>query len=452
MRSLLSIVFVGVGGLAIVACSGSGSDGPRGGGGTGGVMLDCSTLTNRPDDCDKACASDSECVASYCENNTKCVAHCTAEEGCGEDASCNVSGRCVPNMGTGGTGNTGGGNGCQSVQITPTRSIPNVMFLVDRSGSMLAAFGGGTRWGVAHDAIEAVMTGTQSETSMTETQSIVRFGLATYHWNDDEYILNNSPPDPECPIVGPAGSSVQTLVPVGFALDNADTILASYPATFPNDPTGDKNDTPTGESINKLVAWIENNPPPAGGPTIIVLATDGEPDSCMYPDSNQTLARQLSVQAAMDAYYDDPTDPDDLEIQTFVLSVGSQVGQDHLQDMANVGVGLEEDGSEGNAQFWVGTNPAALESAFREIISDSISCEVLMDRRFDDVDKACAEGDVQLDGTPLSCPSEWRVKPGFDNVIELVNNELVDDDACDTFKSGDARFTAVFPCGAIVVE
>ena len=52
-------------------------------------------------------------------------------------------GRCVPDVATGGTGGTGntGGNACQSVTITPTRSIPNVMFLVDQSGSMDASFG-----------------------------------------------------------------------------------------------------------------------------------------------------------------------------------------------------------------------------------------------------------------------------------------------------------------------
>jgi hypothetical protein len=52
----------------------------------------------------------------------------------------------------------------------------------------------------------------------------------------------------------------------------------------------------------------------------------------------------------------------------------------------------------------------------------------------------------------LSCPSEWRVKPGTDDVIELVDDPMVDDDACDILKSGDVTFTASFPCGAILVE
>jgi len=73
---------------------------------------------------------------------------------------------------------------------------------------------------------------------------------------------------------------------------------------------------------------------------------------------------------------------------------------------------------------------------------------VQMDKQFDDKDKACNDpaSDVRLNGTPLSCPDEWRVKPGADDVIELLGS------ACDTFKSGSSTFSAVFPCGAIVVE
>jgi hypothetical protein len=346
-----------------------------------------------------------------------------------------VRGRCVPDIGTGGNGGTGNTSGCQSVMVTPTRSIPNVMFLVDRSGSMVSELDGSspepgepTRWRVAHDAIEAVMG---------ETESIVRFGLSTYHWNDDEYSLNNSPPDPECPIVGPAGASVQNFVPVGFALDNASAILGLYPQEFPNDPSGTRNDTPTGESIDKLAAWIDDNPPPPGGPTIIVLATDGEPDSCMYPDSNRDIARQLSVDAAEAAYL--------AGIQTYVLSVGSDVGAGHLQDMANAGAGDPPQ----DAQFWVGTDPASLEIAFRDIIKDSISCEIVISKPFNEetLDQACEEGDVALNGVPLDCPSDWQVKDEAPyNVIELLGS------ACQTLKSGEVTFTAEFPCGTIIVE
>jgi hypothetical protein len=69
-----------------------------------------------------------------------------------------------------------------------------------------------------------------------------------------------------------------------------------------------------------------------------------------------------------------------------------------------------------------------------------------MDKRFDDQAKACDQGDVRLNGIPLSCPSEWQVKPGADDVIELVGA------ACTTFKTEVSTFSATFPCGAIIVE
>jgi hypothetical protein len=422
MRSWLSIVLIALGGLVIYACSGAGSDGPPfGGGGTGGVILDCATLTNPPSDCDKSCTSDSECTASFCENNTKCVAQCTATEGCGGGSTCNLRGRCIPDIGTGGMGGTGGGNACQSVTITPSRSIPNVMFLVDQSGSMIQPFGGGDRWEAAHTAITSIIS---------QLDSIVRFGLTTY-----QSANGGSTPD-ECPIFD---------TQVDFAMDNFGPINMSFPASFPGG-----EDTPTGDSIDVLVDIIQADPPPTEGPTIIVLATDGEPDTCEIPDNNEAEGRRealLAAEAAHSAGFD-----------LFMLSVGTAVGQEHLKAMANLGIGLDQnlglplpggedpDNPSEGAPFWVGDNPQSLEDAFNAIISASISCDIQMDRRFDDVDKACAEGDVRLNGSPLDCPTEWRVKPEVDDVIELVGS------ACDTLKSGDVTFSAVFPCGAIVVE
>ena len=114
----------------------------------------------------------------------------------------------------------------------------------------------------------------------------------------------------------------------------------------------------------------------------------------------------------------------------------------HMQAVANAGVG----GTGGIV--WVGNDPASLSAAFQSIVSDSISCDIQMDERFVDKDKACAEGVVRLDGgAPLACSDTngWRVKPGADDVIELVGS------ACDTFKSGDVTLSALFPCGTVIV-
>ncbi len=431
MRSWVSMMVVAFGGLMFWACSGDGSGGgPYGGGGSGGVALDCSSLTAPPPGCDEPCpsGSDSECEdGTFCDDGA-CTAQCTAQEGCGPGATCNVRGRCVPDVSTGGTGGTGntGGNGCQSIQVTPTRSIPNVMFLVDQSGSMTSGFGGGeNRWEAAHSAINSIVS---------DLDSIVRFALTTYTSRNG---FQNGRDCPRLP------------TKVDFDLNNASTFGTDsiYPYSY---PSADGEDTPTGDSIDALVSLIQANPPPPQGPTIMVLATDGEPDSCECADNwpNPTDTSQN--------YCEGPPTPTDPRIEAvdaaaaahaagidvFVLWVG-QLSNDstrnHLQDVANAGVN-------GTGTVWVGDNPANLSNAFRSIIADSISCEVQIDKPFGDVDKACNEGDVRLNGTPLTCPDDWQVKPGVSNVIELVGS------ACDEFKSGESTFTAEFPCGAIVVE
>ena len=426
MRNWLSIALVAGAGLIVFACSGGSSDGSGGGGTGGGRTLTCDELTNPPPGCDDICpnGSDSECqLGTFCLNGT-CSAQCTADEGCDSNSTCNTRGRCVPNMGTGGTGGTGntGGGSCQSVTITPTRSIPNVMFLVDQSGSMDANFGGGeNRWEAANTVINGIVD---------SLDSIVRFGLTTYTSDDGD--LN--PPCPRLP------------TQIDFAMDNSGNIGNDtlYPYTY---PTNAGADTPTGDSIDSLVSIIQSDPPPAEGPTIIVLATDGLPDSCEFPDpSNATQRAQAqgeAVTAAGAAH--------DAGIDLFFLWVGpltDDAVRDHVQEVANEGVGLPADGSGGDAPFWVGTDPQSLVDEFSEIIAASISCDIQMDERFDDKEKACNDpaSDVRLNGVPLSCPDEWRVKPGVDDVIELVGS------ACDTFKSGDVTFSATFPCGAIVVE
>ena len=377
MRSALSIVFVGLSSLVLVACGDSGAGDSRGTGGSGGVTLDCTTLTNPPPDCQKSCTSDTQCEASFCSNGV-CLAQCTADEGCATGSSCNISGRCVPDMGTGGTGGTGNTNGCQSVVITPTRSIPNVMFLVDQSGSMTENFSGKERWTAAHDAIVSVTT---------QLDSIVRFGLTTYTSDDGDF-------NPTCPRLPVAGDPLAGAPRVNFGLNNGGLIAdtAVYPSSYPNDAG---NDTPTGDSIDALVTIIENDPPPMDGPTIIVLATDGLPDSCECPDSGNCFPgtpgshdpEVEAVDAAENAFSSG--------IQTFILSVGPDVALSHLQQVANTGAGLNRNGSEGNAPFYTANNSEELDAAFQEIIGDSISCDIQMDKQFDDKVKACSEGDVR---------------------------------------------------------
>jgi hypothetical protein len=351
----------------------------------------------------------------------------------------------VPDVGTGGTGGSGnvGGGTCNPPPVTASRVIPNIMFLVDRSGSMNADFGGDKRWDVAHDAIMSVIN---------QTQSVVRYGLATYHWNDGVYSLNE-PTDPMCPILGPVGSDPVDFEPVGFGLNNFSTIDDYYTANWDDltDPNKKFNDTPTGDSIDKLISWIATNSPPAEGPNIIVLATDGEPDTCEIPDGNQAEGRRealLAAEAAHDAGFD-----------LLMLSVGNAVGEVHLKEMANIGIGVEppdlglplpngeprDDPAEG-APFWVGTDTASLTQAFVDIVGANISCDVKFDKAIANRQLACDEGTITLDGAVLDCPTQWDLKDGSNDTIVLLGT------ACDDWKTGGATLTAEFACGTIVVE
>lgn len=432
----LSILVVALGAFGLTACSESGN--PLGAGGAGG---NGGGVGGTPRSCDEAplpscgdsCSSTTDCGAgTYCGGTGTCTFQCTQGLECGddnpdcnidcnEDFECTSTGRCRQIFtGSGGTGNQGGENECQSVEVTPTRSIPNVMFLVDQSGSMTSGFSmGQDRWQAARNAITTVVG---------EKESIVRFGLTTYTSDD-----GNDP----CPLLPVAGNPQAASPRVDFALNASAAIsdTTTYPTNYPSD-AGDE--TPTGDSLDLLVSIIEGSPPPAEGPTIVVLATDGEPDSCEQPNPNPTdQAREEAVDAAAAAHA--------AGIDVFVLWVGdlddnpSDPTRSHMQDVADAGV-------EGTGTVYVGDDPVSLSNAFETIISDSISCDIEIDKPFADVDEACEEGDVQLNGVSLACPSEWRVKPGEANVIELVGS------ACDTFKAEASTFTAVFTCGAIVVE
>jgi hypothetical protein len=284
---------------------------------------------------------------------------------------------------------------------------------------------------------------------INQSQSIVAYGLATYHWNDDEYSLTE-PTDPECPILGPLGSDPVNFEPIDFALDNASTIASNYTAQWDDltDPQKVWNDTPTGQSLDKLVSWIGMNPPPAEGPNIIVLATDGEPDTCEIPDGNQSEGRRVALLAAKAAHK--------AGFDLFMLSVGTQVGEEHLKAMANVGIGLDQnlglplpdgeprDNPAEGAPFWVGKDADSLTDAFEAIIGATISCEVKFDKAIANRRRACDEGTITLGGTVLDCPTEWDLQDGSNDTIVLLG------DACDTWKAGGVTLTAEFPCGVVV--
>ncbi len=416
-RSLLASVF------AFVAALGCDSTGP----GESQVRLgDLPSICGEagaPEGCGEACLSDSACGAgTFCDDGI-CIAVCTPEGGqCGTAGECIANGRCVPVLGDGGV--TSDGSVCGELEVNTDRVIPNIMIIVDRSGSMLRDFEGdcpftgdgcpssGTpnpdydqgRW----DAVQDALVGTNG--LVRRLDAVARFGLTLY-WKPGE-----DPPEMS------DGEMCASTDGVGFgpSLDNADAIELRFTV---NDPGGY---TPTAEAISSVTQSLTVRPPPEG-PTAYLLATDGLPNGC--DQSGGSGDRNNSVTAVREAFI--------RGIETYVLGVNFD--DDHLQDLANAGRGVAS-----GATLWTADSVAELQSALEQIVSQNIPCTVSLTDGTIDTAQAC-EGEVRLNGELLTCNDAergWRAIDG--NTVELTGS------ACTDWRRGDADLEAVFPCYVLV--
>jgi hypothetical protein len=300
-----------------------------------------------------------------------------------------------------GDGGGGGEHECPSVQVELSDVTPTVMFLVDRSGSMTASFGGTSRWNAVYATLMHETYGV-----ISRLQHEVRIGLTAYTGKADI---------PVCPII-------EQVPP---AMGNRESIRQMYSQLQPI------KDTPTAPSIMAVKSLLETVQ--ETGPKIIVLATDGLPDTCEVPDPDGLPpALAESVAAAQAAHA--------AGIDLYIISVGSQVSQAHLQDMANAGVGLPIGGAE-NAPYYQALNPDSLVAAFDEIITGVRTCSFAIDGRVDL--SWAAQGTVTLDGVVLEHGTQWQLSD--ESTLELMGT------ACDELMAGgDHLVEASFTCGVVV--
>lgn len=300
-----------------------------------------------------------------------------------------------PTLGTGGND----AYECPELDEVLLPQIPTFHLVVDRSGSMEEDFGGTSRW----DAMKSTLIG--ADGVVTELQSSIRFGLSTYH-------------NPE------SSMSCPTVDSLAAQLDAADEISAALDAAAP------AGDTPTGESIEEITQLVVADE--WEGDKVLVLATDGEPDTCAIiepgNDDETTMVRQVAVDAVTAAY--------DAGIRTFVISVGQELAEEHLQDLANAGIG--NDGADPPAEFWVANDTASLIAAFDEIVAGIRSCEFdLSMPLMAEVAPSCT---VTVNDTaiPLDGPDGWRLAD--DTTLELVGG------ACEAIQQGVAVVAMTCTC------
>ena len=340
----------------------------------------------------------------YCGSGGTCTAECTpGGNQCGSGETCSADGHCVSNDTPDAPVNTTPDADCPNVHFTPMKTTPSVELLLDRSGSMKMTDIAPTRYGALHTAL----TGTNG--AVTSTQANVYFGAALFSGAE-------SPCPPNAALDG---------FSVPRALNNASAIDALITANQPNGAT------PTADWVTAVAQDFAANPPPAGSPPIILLATDGQPNGCGNAADNGA-----SVAAAQAAYTGG--------VRLFIIGLAGLAPQ-FLQDMANAGAGKptgQAPNCAGCAPFYTANDPSSLVTGFNQIIGGVISCDLTINGKVDPT--TASQGTVTLNGTVLQYGTDWTVDPNG-MVIHLMGA------ACNTLKtSANPTVDASFPCGVIV--
>jgi len=159
--------------------------------------------------------------------------------------------------GSGGNGGEGGG-ACGGEEVTADPVEANVLFVIDKSGSMDATPAGftDTKWNTLVDSLG---------TALTAVQDDIRMGMKLY----------------------PSGSADECAVEAGVDVDVADgaTALPDIEATL--DDTVPDGQTPTAAALEVALEYFtEGAGADLDGEPVVVLATDGGPncgtsDSCV---------------------------------------------------------------------------------------------------------------------------------------------------------------------------
>ncbi len=289
---------------------------------------------------------------------------------------------------------------CADADVKFEPQTPTVLLLIDQSGSMTTKFGDTDRWQAVYDALLDPQDGL-----VPDLEDDIRFGMALYTSFDGNE-------GGECPVITATAP----------ALNNYMAIAASYDASEPAD------ETPTGESIAAVTPSLVMDP--SDGNKIIVLATDGEPDTCGEP--NPQNGQQASVDAAAAAFAQG--------VRTYVISVGDEVSDQHLQDVANAGVGIGM--GDPDAPFYKADDAQALADAFAEIVEGVRDCKLTLDGNVSEGGEDQCVVYVNDMTVPYGTDDGWQLNnPGE---VELLG------DACDAIQNGEVAVSIKCACGVVV--
>ncbi len=373
--SLLSVSILGIG------CS----DEPGGTAGSG-ASSGTSSGGSGPGECAQAtdCPGDAVCdpATGQCTSGLSCAAHTD----CGSGAFCDAGtcrdsmpgGPCddTPNCVSGETC-TGGVCGCGGALYGADNVPPNVLIVLDRSGSMNEQITGGTKWDIGRQAINGLVT---------TYGGGVFFGLAMYPGTDLEGTQGM--------MCGPGAVFVDPAAGTAAAISS--DLAAAGTTSF---------GTPTAEMLTALTTYAGLKDPMRAD--YILLITDGQ-STC--EDPVPVVASLLGATPS---------------VKTFVVGFGSGVDPAELDDMAQAG------GTAGPMSpfYYQADDATSLASAFAAIAGSVLSCSYVLSDTPPDPSLLY----VYIDGmqVPADNTNGW-VYDAATNQLTFVGT------TCDALKSGTA--------------
>lgn len=357
----------------------------------------------------------------YCSDTGTCTADCRAGiKTCTSKTLCDSSGRCQAA--------TASDDQCPTETVETSRTLPEVYLLVDQSGSMCSGLNDGeegysnynangciTRWGdrvpfiTRWDTMRDFLVGNSGDQGLLyDLDNQIKFGFATYTGFET------------CPQLGPS----PTISP---SVRNYALIRDAYRRQSP------LGLTPTGRAIQLLFSGYVKN---VQTPTILLLATDGEPTRCEVvtpenADIEIPAARQESIDAVTFIR-------ENKAIATYVVGLSRDISSEHLQALANAGTGQID------SKFFTVNDSTELKAAFDAILRPLISCTFKLKKHV--IPEAVCTGTVTLgtETTPLPCndPNGWQV---IDSSTLILQGE-----ACERLRNlQSAKVTVRLPCDAI---
>jgi hypothetical protein len=294
------------------------------------------------------------------------------------------------------TDENGETEGCALLDVILIPQTPTLVLLVDQSGSMNEDFGGDTRWNVISDVLIDPQAGI-----VQQFDDSIRFGLTLYTSID-----------------GNMGGECPMLIEVDPAISNFPAIESTLGPAVPI------QETPTGESLD--LVWQKLEALDVPGRKYIVLATDGEPDTCAEP--NPSNGQDESVAAAQASFA--------AGIEVHIISVGSDVSAQHLQDMANAGQGVQA--GDPDAPYYQALDQAALVEAFEQILAGVRSCQLDLMTPLTAEDAMGCTIEVNGDAIGLDDPNGWQLNDSTE--VELLGA------ACDALQQGTSSVQMECSC------